>query len=77
MQSALDIQQAFYGPDHPIVANSLNNLGNVLLESGDLPGARHHLQRALAITEATGSPDDRMLASQLNSLGNNLFELKS
>jgi Tetratricopeptide repeat len=37
------------GPDHPTVARDVNNLGDVLKASGDLPGAKAAFERALAI----------------------------
>jgi hypothetical protein len=35
------------GPDHPVVANRLSNLGSVLAEQGELEEARRILQRAV------------------------------
>ena len=37
------------GPDHPVVAIRVNNLGRVLHDQGDLAAARTHLEEALAI----------------------------
>jgi Tfp pilus assembly protein PilF len=48
----LGIDEAAYGPDHPMVANRVNNLGSVLQDLGDLAGARAHFERALGIDEA-------------------------
>lgn len=35
------------GPDHPVVANRLNNLGSVLVEQGELKEAESILKRAV------------------------------
>ena len=43
------IDEAAYGPEHPEVATVVNNLGSVLRDLGDLPGARAAFERALAI----------------------------
>jgi Flp pilus assembly protein TadD len=40
------------GPDHPDTATSLNNLGYLLQDMGDLVGARPYYERALLISEA-------------------------
>ena len=44
-----DLLEAVYGPDHPEVARTLTNLGNVQQEQGELPATRASLQRALAV----------------------------
>ena len=45
--------ERIYGPDHPNVATSLTNLGNVLTELRDFNGARRQHARAIAIFERT------------------------
>ena len=47
----MTIGEAAYGPDHPIVAIRVNNLGRVLQALGDLAGARASYERALRIFE--------------------------
>jgi len=39
LERALGIDERVYGPDHPKVATSVNNLGSVLQDLGDLAGA--------------------------------------
>jgi tetratricopeptide (TPR) repeat protein len=48
------------GPDHPDVAQTLNNLGNLNRDRGDFAAADDFYQRALAIREkvlGAGHPD--------------------
>jgi tetratricopeptide (TPR) repeat protein len=75
LDQALAIKEAAYGTDHPQVARTLGNLGNVLRELGELPDARQQLERALAIFEATYGPDHPEVARTLSNLGNVLGEL--
>ena len=56
-ERALRIDEASFGPDHPKVANDVNNLGDVLQDLGDLAGARAAFERALRIDEASFGPD--------------------
>jgi Flp pilus assembly protein TadD len=53
----LVIREAGLGSDHPDVATSLNNLGLVLADLGNLNAARTHHERALAIRLAGLGPD--------------------
>jgi Tetratricopeptide repeat len=48
--------RAWSGPDHPDLARSLDNLGNVLRILGELPAARDHYERALAIFASRLAP---------------------
>ena len=57
LQRALTILEDSYGPDHPDVAVTLGNLGNVYQERGDLDLAGTTLQRALTILEESYGPD--------------------
>ena len=49
LESALTIDEAVFGPDHPDVARDLSNLGLVLWELGDPDTTRKNLIRALEI----------------------------
>jgi tetratricopeptide (TPR) repeat protein len=75
LESALAIEEAAYGPDHPRVAVTLGNLGIVLRRLGQLPQARAHHERALAIEEAAYGPDHPEVAATLSNLGVVLREL--
>jgi tetratricopeptide (TPR) repeat protein len=57
VERALAIDEAAYGPDHPNVANDLNNLALVLQDLGEPQQARPLAERALAISERTLGPD--------------------
>jgi Tetratricopeptide repeat len=66
--SALDLQaQGAAGAldeqdDHPTVATWRHNLGSVLLDLGDLAGAKQLYERALAIGDAALGPDHPTVA---------------
>ncbi len=61
--------ETYFGPDHQDTARSLNNLGHLLQEQGDLAGAQPHHERALAIRERVLGPDHPDTANSLNNLG--------
>ncbi len=72
LQRALTIKEAVYGPDHPQVAITLTNLGNVQQALGDNETARATLQRALTIFEAVYGPDHphtRIVRNYLQEIG--------
>ena len=71
----LAIDEKTYGPGHPTVATRVNNLGLVLLDVGNLEGARDHFERALAILEKAYGPDHSEVATSVNNLGNVLHDL--
>ena len=68
-QRLLELSEAEYGPDHPEVAPTLDNLGNAWLNLGEPDKARELLERALAIVEREYGPDHREVAPTLNNLG--------
>ena len=57
MERALAIREKALGPEHPITANCLNNLVDLLRDQGDLAEARPLLERALAIREKALGPE--------------------
>jgi Tfp pilus assembly protein PilF len=70
-ERALAIYEKTLGPDHPNTASTLNNLGGLLEEQGDLAGARPYFERAVAICERTLGPDHpttRAIRANLASL---------
>jgi tetratricopeptide (TPR) repeat protein len=64
----LAITEASYGPDHPQVATTLNNLAQLLQATNRLAEAEPLMKRALAITEASYGPDHPQVATTLNNL---------
>ena len=67
-QSALELAEKQFGPEHPNVARSLNNLA-VLYNAQGLYGEAEPLhKRALAIVEKTLGPEHPYVATSLNSL---------
>jgi tetratricopeptide (TPR) repeat protein len=68
-ERALAIREARLRPDAPLLAASLNNLGLVLRDLGDLPPARTALERALTIWEAQLGADHPHLAFGMSNLG--------
>ena len=69
MRRALAIDEKSFGPDHPNVAISLNNLAQLL--QGHEPACRGRaalMRRALKIDEASFGPDHPDVAIDLNNL---------
>jgi Tfp pilus assembly protein PilF len=60
LERGLAIKEAAYGPEHPQVARTLNNLGDARRGVGDLAGAVKLFERALAIKEAAYGPEHRL-----------------
>jgi tetratricopeptide (TPR) repeat protein len=54
------------------VASDINNLGSVLKELGDLPGAKTAFERALRIGEKAFGPEHHEVALYVNNLGSTL-----
>ena len=72
---ALAINESLYGPSHPEVATSLNNLGLALDCLGEKARAKPLFERALAINEAAYGPSHPKVADTLNNLGRVTHEL--
>ncbi|MCX6842180.1 MAG: FxSxx-COOH system tetratricopeptide repeat protein [candidate division WOR-3 bacterium] len=68
MQRSLKIRKKMFGPEHPDVAESLNNLGTTYAFQGRHAKAEPLLRRALSIWEKTLGPEDPNAQSALNSL---------
>ena len=69
-RSALATREEILGEDHPDVADSLDNLGNVLHLLRDEDGAAAAQRRALEIRERVFGPWHPMVAASLNNLAN-------
>jgi tetratricopeptide (TPR) repeat protein len=65
---ALAILEAALGSEHPEVANSLENLGNVHLATGDYETAKGLYTRALAVREKVLGPEHPSVATTLVDL---------
>ena len=68
LERARQIYEAALGPDHPLVANVLHNLGAAHLRRDDLAAAESELRRAQVIREAL-DPEHPNLAGTLTALG--------
>ncbi|HEX7182951.1 MAG TPA: tetratricopeptide repeat protein [Thermoanaerobaculia bacterium] len=66
-ERALAIRERVLGTEHPGTAVSLNNLGGLFQNQGDL--ARPYYERALTILEKVLGPEHPDTASSLNNLG--------
>eukprot|EP00971_Amphidinium_carterae_P094667 1873710-Amphidinium_carterae.1 len=53
LERALRIEERHYGPEHPVVAQTLNNLAAASANLGDLPSAHEQVKCALRIFEAS------------------------
>lgn len=73
-EEALAICERVLGPNDQATARTLNNLGLLLHNQGDLPGAQSHYERVLEIMENDIDPNYEGIASCLNNLG---YVLKS
>jgi hypothetical protein len=68
LREATAVQEQTLGPDHPELANTLNNLG-VVCEMTDNPiDAEHYFRRAYAIATATLAPDHPFVATSRKNL---------
>ena len=67
-QFALEQQTALFGPDSPVLADDLSNLGNVLADQDDPATARPLLERALLLHEWQYGLDDPEVATDLGNL---------
>jgi tetratricopeptide (TPR) repeat protein len=64
----VEIFEISYGPEHPNVATSLNNLAQLLQATNRLSEAEPLKRRALAIDEASYGPEHPDVAIDLNNL---------
>jgi hypothetical protein len=69
MQRALTIVEKSYGPEHPSVAISLNNLGGLLQAANRPQDAEPVMRRALEVAEKALVPDHPMIAVIQANLG--------
>ena len=68
LREAAALQEQTLGPNHPDLANTLNNLG-IVCEMTDNPiDAEHYFRRAYAIATATLAPDHPFVATSSKNL---------
>jgi tetratricopeptide (TPR) repeat protein len=65
---ALAIYEKALGPDHPLVATSLNNLAGLYNNQGRYAEAEPLYKRALAIQEKALGPEHSSVATTMNNL---------
>lgn len=68
-QAALQGRIETFGDDHPIVANSLDELGTIARLEGNYTESIEHLERALAVRQDTFGPRHARVAITLTHLG--------
>ncbi|MER2565739.1 MAG: serine/threonine-protein kinase [Myxococcaceae bacterium] len=72
---ALPLREKALGPAHPLVAASLNNLANALVELGRLDEAEASYRRALEVYERALGPEHPRVAMSWDNLAN-LFDAR-
>ncbi|HEX8539895.1 MAG TPA: tetratricopeptide repeat-containing protein, partial [Cystobacter sp.] len=75
-QHALALREKALGANHPDVAQSLDELGQVLADMGRHAEARAHYERALAIQQKALRPGHPSVALSLSHLGELLVRMK-
>jgi CHAT domain-containing protein/tetratricopeptide (TPR) repeat protein len=73
-QRVVQIHEKAVGPEHPLTATSVSNLGNMLYLQGKFAEAEQVHRRALAIRTKVLGPGHPDTATSLNNLANVLFE---
>ena len=71
---ALEIDQKWFGDDHPRVATDLDNLASLLKATNRLKEAEPLMRRALAINEKSFDPEHPEVAIRLNNLAQLLLD---
>jgi tetratricopeptide (TPR) repeat protein/tRNA A-37 threonylcarbamoyl transferase component Bud32 len=72
---ALALREEALGSGHPLVAESLLDLGDILFVRGDYPESEQHLRRALAMYRQAGLGESLDAARGLRQLGEVLNEI--
>ncbi len=67
-RKALELGEKEFGPDHPYVAESLDNLALLYYDQGRYADAEPLFKRSLAIWEKALGPDHPSVALSLNNL---------
>jgi CHAT domain-containing protein/tetratricopeptide (TPR) repeat protein len=72
---SISIRERLLGPDHPDTARSVNNLANLLAESGEYVDAKPLYERVLRTQEKKLGPDDLSLARTYNNVANLISDM--
>ena len=67
-EKALKAAEKTFGPDHPNMATSLNNLAEIYMILGEYAKAESFYKRSLAIYEKMFGPDHFNMVRHLNSI---------
>ena len=68
-EAAVKLRQEALGPRHADTATSLDDLGAILMQNGDVAAAEAKMREALAIRREVLGPDDPQLSTSLNNVG--------
>lgn len=68
LRSALETRRRLFGSEHPEVANSMNDLGELLTEKGDLALAEELYRSAIEISRRTRGPEHADTAGIMHNL---------
>lgn len=71
---SLEIRERAYGANHPLVADTLDNLGVTLYHQGRLEPARELYERALAVRRSALGAEHRDVGTSLNNLAGVLVD---
>jgi tetratricopeptide (TPR) repeat protein len=69
LKESLMARTNLFGPDHPAVSNSLNNLGNLYGSMGLYPLAHSYYEKSYAIRRKKLNSPHPLIANSLNNLG--------
>ncbi|HKX30037.1 MAG TPA: tetratricopeptide repeat-containing protein, partial [Blastocatellia bacterium] len=70
VERSLQIRERVLGPDHRLVANSVNGLAIIYSQKGEYAKAAPLFLRALTVLEKVLGPDHLQVSNLLNNLGN-------
>src|SRR5690606_6898511 len=74
-RAALSLREEVLGANHPLLGESLLDVGAALRATGDDQDAVRHLRRGLQILERAYGPDDPRLTEPLFRVGETLVDL--
>jgi tetratricopeptide (TPR) repeat protein len=74
LRAGVDGARRALSPEHPQTLKGINNLGTLLVRSGDLAGGASLLQEALSIRRKTLGDDDISTLMSINNLAQLLFQ---